>query len=168
MGFVQRGFSYGNRRGFGIAAIKGYIGTEAIDRELEAGNADRNCCYIDGFNPATIAGKIKKVYIYLDSGGGTAYVGTFYQTNGDVLSSRDFEQIIELVPGLNERDVDIDVQVGDYIGINIEKLTYIDLDYDGGWVNDYWRALEATSFPYVNYAFNNLGKRKISLLGVIE
>lgn len=141
------------------------IGASAIDREYAAGNAIRNACYIEGSNPATKSGKIKKVYIYLDSGGGTGYIGTFYKTNGDTFSSRDYEQVTLLVAGLNERSVDIDVEAGDYIGILMEALTYIDLDYDAGWVNDYWRTLEATSFPYTNYEFNNLGKRIISLSG---
>lgn len=143
------------------------IGADAIDRTYAAGNASRNVCYIEGSNPATVAGKIKKVYVYLDTDCGTAYIGTFYKTNGDTFSSRDYEQESQLPAGLNELDVDIDVEVGDYIGIHMIKLAYIDLDYDAGWTNDYWRTLEATSFPYTDYEFNNLGKRIISLYGEI-
>jgi len=141
------------------------IGADAIDREYGAGNAAFNPCYIEGSNPATVAGKITKVYIYLESGGGTAFVGTFYKTNGNTFTSRDYEMVTGLVPGLNERDVDIDVEIGDYIGINMEVITYIDIDLAGA--TDWWRTLEATTFPYTDYEFNSLPGRIMSLYGEI-
>ena len=144
------------------------IGADAIDRALAAGNATRNVCYIEGSNPATVAGEITKVFIYLNAVvGSTGYVGTFTHAGSNVFSSRDYETITGLVVGLNERNVSLEVEIGDYIGIWMETSTYIDLDYDAGWTNDYWRTLEATNFPYSSYTFDNSGKRIISLYGSI-
>jgi len=88
-----------------------------------------------------------------------------------VFSSRDHQNVGTLDDGLNEKDVDLAVEVGDFIGLRLPPVGAgdgIELDYDAGWTNDYWRTLAASSFPYESYEFDNLGLRIISIYGELE
>ena len=148
------------------------IGADAIARALTVNNSTFRLCLIEGSNPATKSGTIKKVYFYLQ--GDIAFaveIGIFYKTNGDTFSSRDSVTIPEAVIGLNEADVELDIQVGDYIGILLVQMpggNGLALAYDAEWTNDYWRTLAGSTFPYTDYEFNNLGKRIISVYGELE
>jgi len=53
------------------------VGADAIDREYAVGNTTRNSCFIEGSNPASSSGQVKKVYIYVKANIGTVYVGIF-------------------------------------------------------------------------------------------
>lgn len=152
-------------------AVKGRVGAPAIARSLTVNHPDFNLCLIEGSTPALVRGKIKVVRFYLQGTTPfTVIVGTFYKTNGNDFSSRDSESIVSTVIGLNTATVDLDVEVGDYLGIRLTHMPAgngLALDYDAGWINDYWRTLAESNFPYVDYTFDNLGKRLISLEGDI-
>jgi len=149
------------------------IGADAIDRVYAAANASFKLCLIEGSNPATVAGTVRKVYIYMELSVACnpVYVGIFTHQGSNVFSSRDHENVGPLYDGINEKDVDLDVEIGDYIGLLMPILATgngIDLDYDASWTNNYWRTLADSNFPYTNYTFDNLGKRIISLYGEID
>jgi len=97
------------------------VGADAIDREYAVGNTTRNSCFIEGSNPASSSGQVKKVYIYVKANIGTVYVGIFTHEGGDVFSSRDHQNVGTLDDGLNEKDVDLAVEVGDFIGLRLPQ-----------------------------------------------
>jgi len=161
------------------------IGADAIDREYSVNNSAFHQTLIEGSNPAAKSGVVRKICVFLKNGpsAGVYTVGAFYKTNGNTFSSRDdWGELLNLAQGYNERtqwryqggvtkDIRMAVQAGDYIGVRLDgsspDMTGLALDYDASWVNDYWRTLEETDFPYTNYEFNNLGQRIISIYGEI-
>lgn len=169
-------------------AVLGTIGAEAIDRAHSVNNAVFRLTLIEGSNPASVDGTVRKIYLFIKNGNTTddITVGAFYKTNSNTFSTRAGWGILKPNPaqGLNEytqwhyqglpglSDIEMAVQIGDYIGVRLDAVASavsgLALDYDAGWTNDYWRTLEETNFPYTDYEFNNLGKRIISLEGDIE
>ncbi len=144
------------------------IGADAIDRANAAGNTVFGLCLIEGSNPASEAGKILKVYIYFKGGSPTCSVGIFRHAGGNVFNSVDHQDVGVIADGLNEKDVDLDCEIGDYIGILYAAMPSGDgIDTDVTGAADWWRTLEATSFPYINYTFTNTPGRIISLYGEI-
>jgi len=165
------------------------IGADAIDREYDVKQGTFFLTVVEGSNPATEAGKVVKVCVFVKGGNLTiACVGVFHKTDGNILSSRaDYGELYDSVlgtvlpAGLSERTwwryqkgaemlIDMNVEAGDLIGVRLDKsaLAGIALDYDGGWTNDYFRTLAESDYPYTDYVFDNLGKRIISIYGEYE
>lgn len=73
---------------------------------------------INRAHAATVAGKITKVYLYFQSANASnVKIGTFYGS-GASFTNRDYAIIDTVVQGsVQSFDVDIDVKVGDYIGV---------------------------------------------------
>lgn len=149
------------------------IGSLAIDRPYGVGGTATHIVK-DGTSLRT--GKIKKIEIYASEWGGRTVlknceVATFYRPDAENypnnFTTRDNEAIGDVAVGSKQSfNVDLDVEVGDYIGIFIddgENSAIIDGDnigYSGRWV------LTTDVIPCTNQLFSFVSSKTISLAGV--
>lgn len=91
------------------------IGSSAENR---TGTLNAVNTVINLVNPANVSGAITKVQIYCDSNLADCEVATFFLVSGTNYSTRDSVYIGTVTSGGTRTfDVDLDVEVGDYIGI---------------------------------------------------
>ena len=135
------------------------IGSPAIDRDTISVDAT----YVDKNNPANASGKITSVEIWAEITLINAKVATFYVVSGNNLSTRDYQVIGNVTSGAKRTfDVDLDVQIGDYIGISYTD-GYLDRVNTG---TGYWATPASTYWiPCTNHEFNFIASRTISLYG---
>jgi len=126
------------------------IGSPAIDRAAGYNLAQT---LVNKNNPANLTGKITEVKIYLRSPDANATgvkVATFY-ASGDNLTTRDYQLIGTVIAGsVQTFEVDIDVQIGDYIGISRNAGGVIEMDYPG--YSGMWY-LDGDNIPCTDLAF---------------
>lgn len=90
------------------------IGTAATDRGEPLSPSTR----IIITNPANLTGKITSVEIWAEVTMGSVEVATFFLVSGNNYSTRDYEAIGTVTSGAKRTfTVDLDVHIGDYIGI---------------------------------------------------
>ena len=111
------------------------IGAAIIDRGSQFLQTLLDYVVIEQSSPATVAGTIYKAGVYMSSVGNPPSVlrfGTFYKTNGNSFTYRDYSDLVSASVGYNEYDVNLDVQIGDYIGIWLNNNNGLELDTSGG------------------------------------
>jgi len=104
---------------------------------------------VDKSNPANGNGKITSVKILISYESINVKVATFYMVDSTHLSTRDTEIIPGSVPGgsVQTYDVDLNVQIGDFIGAYISNTYYGSLTGTGMWF------IQSNKIPCVNQAF---------------
>lgn len=134
------------------------IGMEAINRDSRAPAGT----LINRGNPANASGKITSVEIYANSDLKECKVATFYETDTNKFSTRDYEAIGTVTAGSKQTfTVDLDVVAGDYLGIYYSG-GYIEFDTFGV---GYWYIFSADHIPCTEQAFTYRSSRTISLYG---
>jgi len=98
-----------------VLAVDIDIGSPAIDRNnVSVGSYT----IVDYNNPANASGKITNVEIWANTTLTDCKVAIFYVVSGTNLTTRDYESIGNVTPGSKQNfPVDLDVQIGDYLGI---------------------------------------------------
>jgi len=116
------------------------IGAEAIDRTARFHQFLLDFVVIEGNKVSASSGIVNKVVVYIDGSIGVypraIKVGTFYKTNGDQFSCRDYEINKIVDAGYNEIDTNLDVEIDDYIGIMLPRDLALEFDAAGG--TEYW------------------------------
>lgn len=134
------------------------IGMEATDRSTHYTTAT----LIGRGNPANASGKITSVEIYAYLTLYNCEVATFYETDTNEFSTRDYEAIGNVTAGSKQTfTVDLDVAAGDYIGIYYSTGA-IERDDSG---DGYWYIVSADHIPCTKQAFTFASSRTISLYG---
>jgi len=113
-----------------VLAVDINIGSPAIDRAT----ATTTATLIEGANAANATGKITSVEIWSKIGNDlvNCEVATFYSTGENEFSTRDIQYIGAVISGSKQIfEVDLDVQIGDYIGIYF-SAGQIELAISGG------------------------------------
>ncbi|MBA7552390.1 hypothetical protein ES705_44951 [subsurface metagenome] len=124
------------------------IGYPAIDRESSL--AGLRTAIMAG-NPANAAGTITTVEVYAYSDMIDCEVATFFVVSGNKLSTRDWEAIGTVTAGSKQRfTVNLDVQIGDYIGIKWQSGS-IERYIVGG--DGLWHTA-SDQIPCTNYEFS--------------
>lgn len=109
-----------------------------------------NYTYISATNPANATGRIKKVYIWARNNCTSVDIGIFYPTGLHIFSTRSNCTIGPVVAGSEQEfDVDLEVEIGDYIGF-FEEDGEIERDNSGG--SGYWYTAE-NQIPADNILF---------------
>jgi hypothetical protein len=103
----------------GIPTGNGEVGSECIDRDDAIGPVGNTAIYAAA--AADASGTIVKVCIYLDAvehpeNGTGIYFGTFYNTGGSNYKCRDAQLCAVPSVGLNQYNVSLSCESGDYIG----------------------------------------------------
>jgi len=103
------------------------IGMPAIDRN----SYTQNKTLINKGNPANADGKITNVEIYAVYGDLTdCWVATFYRPDPggfpNNFTTRDYEELGTVAEGYSSREVDLNVQAGDYLGIWVSSDGYME------------------------------------------
>jgi hypothetical protein len=136
----------------------------SIDIGMEATN--RSTYYISATligrgNPANASGKITSVEIYAAGKLYNCQVATFYETDTNEFSTRDYETIGTVTAGSKQTfTVDLDVKTGDYLGIYHDGAIEGDDSGDGCWY-----ITSADHIPCTEQAFSFQSNRTISLYG---
>jgi hypothetical protein len=134
------------------------IGMEATNRSISYSSAT----LIGRGNPANASGKITSVEIYAYNNLQDCQVATFYETDTNEFSTRDYEAIGTVTAGSKQTfTVDLDVAAGDYIGIYFSGGA-IDADGSG---DGFWYKSSADYIPCTEQAFTFLSSKTISLYG---
>lgn len=142
------------------------IGSAAIDR----GSAYGADTLVNKINPSDGSGKITSVEIWANEEMADCEVATFFVVSGSNLSTRDYETVdngngagVVLAGSKQTFVVDLDVEVGDYIGIYYSSGS-IDYQYptgDAGW----WYGYSGDRIPCTNYYFGSQSSATLSLYG---
>ena len=137
------------------------IGTAAIGRTY---TTDWQTTKIVVANPANASGKITSVEIYASDTMLSCKVATFYLVSGTTFSTRDWEEVGEVLEGAKRTfEVDIDVQEGDYIGIKFSGgALYSSNSGSGRWT------LFGDEIPCTESVFSFTDNKTISLFGTGE
>lgn len=114
-------------------------------------------------NPASYSGKITQVCIHAYQAMTGVEVGTFFQVSGNYLSTRDTKYIGNVPIGYSEHEVDLTVQVGDFLGIHYASGAIYCSDTDYG-EDGYWR-LNSDAIPCTSILFIFLDNVTMSLCG---
>jgi hypothetical protein len=116
-------------------------------------------------NPANASGKITSIQIYAVSGYNlvNAEVGIFYAVDATHYTTRDYDDTIGTVTGGGVRTfaVDLDVEIGDYIGIHWDTGR-LAVTSSGGAGGSY---ASGDTIPCTNQAFSQSGAHLMSLYG---
>lgn len=142
------------------------VGAPAIDRP-----GILNCAYftiVSMVNPATEAGVINVVELWLDVNTSTAvYVGIF-SADGSVLTCRDSVNLGAVPAGSKQRytGLSLNIEIGDYIGIHAKNGScQIDCTTTG---TGYWRFVGECIDPEDSETFSGYGGYTASLYGAYE
>ncbi len=117
-------------------------------------------------NPANRSGKITTIEIYVSNNLSNVEVGTFFVVSGDNLSTRDTQTIGTVTSGAKRTfTVDLDVEVGDYIGFHYTAGDGLYYDATGG--NGSWYR-SGDHIPCTNQVFSvgAATTRKFSIYGI--
>lgn len=119
--------------------------------------------YINKGYPALYSGAIRQVTIYAYSNLTNVQVASFYQVSSNHFTTRDYETIGSVTAGSRkEFNVNITVQVGDYIGIYWSS-GYVGLNGSGSGV---WKVGE-DRIPCSNVSFTFVSGQDVSLEGAV-
>lgn len=142
-----------------VLAIDIDIGTAAIDR----GSAlYYSRTFVNQDNPANASGSITSVEIWAYTDITNCEVAIFYVVSGNNLSTRDTEFIGTVTAGSKQTfEVNLDVEVGDYIGIWVPAGS---IEYDNTGGGGMWRN-EEDQIPCTNVTFTSYADYAISLYG---
>ena len=143
------------------------LGSEAIERDASSIEIDAYT-RVEGNNAANDSGTIDYCEVFLAEEGDDTYVGTF-SASGNVLTCRDSELIGDVASGSKQTfsGLDIDVETGDYIGINCKGATgRIERDTDEG--AGYWGTSGEYIDPEDSTEFYYYETRTMSLYGTGE
>ncbi|MBA7707833.1 hypothetical protein ES703_116716 [subsurface metagenome] len=136
------------------------IGSEAIQRSATT-STDQT--YIEGNNPATARGKITLLKTYANVPHGGFIVAIFTEVSPDTFTARCRQVIGDLDWGYVETPVDLDVEIGDYIGyysvIGTMDKENVGVEY---WLHD------DDQTECVNEPFSQYDERTMSIQGVGE
>ncbi|GAI31407.1 unnamed protein product, partial [marine sediment metagenome] len=114
-------------------------------------------------NPASASGKIHTIEIWARLPLEACEVATFFVVSGSNLSTRDTALIGDVPAGSKKTfTVDLDVRVGDYIGVHCISGT-IAVDTSGGAGIWHWNA---DYIPCTNKFFNQIAGYVMSLYGI--
>lgn len=134
------------------------IGSEAINRDTYASSGT----IIERGNPANASGKITSVEIYAYENLQNCQVATFYETDTNKFSTRDYETIGSVTKGSKQTfTVDLDVAAGDYLGIYYSGGA-IEVDSFG---DGFWYRLSVDHIPCTEQAFYFTSNKTMSLYG---
>ncbi|MBA7568986.1 hypothetical protein ES708_10723 [subsurface metagenome] len=123
------------------------IGNPAIDRD----SWTDVYTLVDKLNPASASGKITSIEIWANTPLSNCEVATFYVVSGNNLSTRDTEAIGAVAAGSKQTfTVDLDAQVGDFIGIYFTAGKIERTSVTGGM--GYWYS-SGDRIPCTNQAF---------------
>ena len=144
-----------------VLAIAIDIGEQAINR---GSTAATGITWVSQDNPANASGKITSIEIWANSALVNCEVATFFVVSGNNLSTRDTHSIGAVTSGSKQTfsGLDIDVEVGDYIGVyyTAGALERDTSGYPGGL---WYRNTDA--IPCTNETFTEAGGDTISLYG---
>jgi len=134
------------------------IGNAAIDRNNSSGAGT----HVDKNNPADGTGRITSIEIWANTDLTNCEVATFFVVSGDNLSTRDSETIGTVTAGSKQTFVvNLDVVVGDYIGIKTASGG-IEVSTDA---SGYWWYFSGDAIPCTDETFTLEANRVISLYG---
>ena len=133
------------------------VGSAAIDRSFSW----TSLTYVAKENPANATGQITSIEIWAAVSLTDCKVATFFVVSGNNLSTRDTETIGAVTAGAKRTfEVDLDVQVGDYIGIYF-TAGEIELTTSGTGI---W-TFDGDKIPCTNQLFTAEADRLLSLYG---
>lgn len=138
------------------------VGSAAINR---ADAISGGKTLIDKNNPANASGVINHIEIYMNWGGTTVEVASFYEGSANVFSTRGATGVLNVVTGLNTFNAPGDftafnINASDYIGIYIVGAGYyIEQDLVGAGC---WRAT-GDNIPCTNVTFTFYATQTFSL-----
>lgn len=148
--------NFGNT-GERLISLYGTGATVAVDIDIGMPATDRGSSLtglrtaINKGNPANAAGTITTVEVFAYTDMTLAEVATFFVVSGNKLSTRDTEAIGTVTAGATRTfEVNLDVQVGDYIGIKWQSGA-IERDVSGG--EGVWYTA-SDQIPCTNYEFS--------------
>lgn len=147
------------------------IGAPVIDRASKFQQAVLDYVIIEGSNPATKAGKITKFAFYLDPSGtlGSTYIGTLYRPDPvgfpNKFTARNWVPSPSVVDGYNEVDVNLTVEVGDFVGLGLIRDNALELGSSGGVA--IWYVQIAHGTPLNNTTCTYLANNIVSVGGEI-
>jgi hypothetical protein len=134
------------------------MGNEAIDRSTYNSSPKTN---VDKNNPANASGTITSVEIYAYSALTLVEVATFFTVSGNNLSTRDTEIIGSVTAGYHQYNVNLDVVIGDFIGIYFATGS-LDRSTETATGSVY---VASDQIPCTNVTFTALANNTISLYG---
>ena len=111
-------------------------------------------------HPSTVAGILREVQLNLPEQCNTIEIGTF-TTSGGNYTNRDSQTLGTVAAGYTSTPVDIEIEVGDYIGVYGSGTLYADLAFENGIAT-----ATGDKIPCSNQAFTPTAK-VVSLRGVI-
>ncbi len=136
------------------------VGASAIDRALYT---SAGITYVAIANPANASGKIRRVQVWANVALPGAKVGMFYVVSGSNLTCRSYASIGDVPAGrLQGFVVDLDIQIGDLIGIYLGSSGKLECSTTGG-AGCYY--LSGDRMGCVNTGFNSKSGWDISLYG---
>ena len=121
------------------------VGMPAINRGTNAGGAT----IFNVGNPANSTGRISTVQIYLETNCTNVEIATFFEVSSGYYSTRDNVALGNQSAGYSSHNVDLEVQVGDYIGMYASSGNY---EYDSTGFNGV-RSVFGDYIPCTNVAF---------------
>lgn len=151
-----------------------WVGADSINRATDLGNDEANIRWlIELSNPAFDNGHIIEVCAYLTAAasGYTGYLGTFYETDGGVFSSRDCVEVaFPSSGGLKTwKNLSLSIRRGDYIAIGLPIAATgtfgVDIDAAGG-VGIKHGDFPGVSCPVINEPFAEYVAAIMSLKGL--
>jgi len=140
-----------------MAAID--IGDAAIHR---GASFSQGYTVISKGNPANATGKITSISIWAHNDMANVEVAIFFVVAGNNLSTRDIQTIGAVPAGLQVFAVDLDVEVGDYIGF---YDTSGEIEDDGTGSGVWYSEPAADRIPCTNQVFDPIADLAISLYG---
>lgn len=105
---------------------------------------------VDSKTASNGAGKITSVEMYTDTGGlAGCEIGIFYVVSGNNLTCRSYVALGTVAAGYTQHDVDLDVEIGDYIGI---RYTSGDISYNTATPGNWY--INSDQIPCTNVTFS--------------
>lgn len=126
-------------------------GSPAIDRSFSGGSGKTS---ILGENPATVSGTIIRVEIWANTNLTDVSVATFTEVSTNRFTARSNHYIGNVTSGTKQTfEVNLNVEIGDHIGIYIPVFTTIEMSLSG--YEGYWEQIgDQTECNDIQFAFN--------------
>lgn len=144
------------------------IGCEAINRGTYASGGTSGKTLVNIGNPANASGKITTIEIWANDEMEDVVVATFFVVSGNNLSTRDTHAIGTVSDGKQTfPGLDIEVEVGDYLGIQWAHSVWDRIEADDSGGSGLWRCT-GDQIPCNDVTFTVDAGQVISLYGTGE
>jgi len=132
------------------------VGSPAINRAATQG--DYSATIVDHNVSSPQKGRVKKVQLWTPAAANDVSVATIYIVSGNNLSTRDYLFLGSIPAGYSEWDVDLEIEVGDWIGVagnpGGDHTGFIDIDAPLGnaWLHS-GRHIPCTNLYFDEYSW---------------